>query len=76
MPIHSIPPLSLSPCRPTGSPFYVHDSTISVGDDNIAQHVNDTIIEDCNFGTGHGASIGSIDIGYIQNVTFKYVVAC
>ena len=54
-----------------GSPFYIHDCYFSVGDDNIAQHSNDTIIEDCSFGTGHGASIGSVDVGYIQNVTFR-----
>jgi hypothetical protein len=55
-----------------GQPFYIHDSHLSVGDDNIAAHVNDTLVEDCYFGTGHGASIGSIGNGYVQNVTFRY----
>ena len=66
IPRHLTPP-------PPGSPFYIHDCYISVGDDNIAQHVNDTVIENNFFGTGHGASIGSVGIGYIQNVTFRSV---
>lgn len=54
-----------------GQPFYIHDSHLSVGDDNIAAHANDTLVEDCTFGTGHGASIGSVDDGYVRNVTFR-----
>jgi len=34
-------------------------------------HANDTLVERCQFGTGHGASIGSIDTGYIQNITVR-----
>lgn len=41
----------------------IHDSKISVGDDNVAIHVSNVLIENCNFGTGHGASIGSISGG-------------
>ena len=57
----------------SGSPFYIHDCTISVGDDNIAGHANDTLVEDCAFGTGHGASIGSLSSGITQNVTFRRI---
>jgi len=56
-----------------GSPFWVHDCHFSVGDDNIAQHSNDTVVENCNFGSGHGASIGSVNVGYIRNVTFRNI---
>eukprot|EP01084_Bolivina_argentea_P191456 328863_1 len=53
-----------------GTPFYVHDCNISTGDDNIAIHANDTLIENCFFGYGHGTSIGSLGDGsYIKNVT-------
>jgi len=56
-----------------GQPFYVHDSHISTGDDNIAQHTNDTLVENCYFGDGHGASIGSVCSEKIQNVTFNKI---
>ena len=36
-----------------GQPFYVHDSVINTGDDNVAMHANDTLIENCQFGSGH-----------------------
>jgi polygalacturonase len=54
-----------------GTPFYIHDSHISVGDDNVAVHVSNVLIENCVFGTGHGASIGSISSGTYENITFK-----
>jgi polygalacturonase len=56
-----------------GQPFYVHDCTFSTGDDNIAAHNNDTLVENCYFGDGHGASIGSVCNEYIQNVTFNKI---
>ena len=51
------------------------------GDDNIAIK-NDTanvLIENCVFGNGHGASIGSVPdtngvMGYVTNVTFRNLV--
>ena len=49
-----------------GSPFYVHDCHFDTGDDNIAAHSNDTLVEDCYFGHGHGASIGSIGTAYLK----------
>ena len=36
-----------------------------------AIHANDTLIEDCTFGTGHGASIGSITTAYLKNITVR-----
>ncbi|KAJ8598971.1 hypothetical protein CTAYLR_009262 [Chrysophaeum taylorii] len=64
-----------------GTPFYIHDSTIDVGDDNVAVHASDILVEDCVFGGegdgvhGHGASIGSLGDGSaISNVTFRNIV--
>jgi len=54
-----------------GEPFYIHDSTISVGDDNVAIHVSNVLIENCHFGSGHGASIGSISSGTYTNITVR-----
>jgi len=53
-----------------GTPFYVHDSYISVGDDHVAIHANDTLVNNCEFGTGHGCSIGSLG-GHVnlRNIT-------
>ena len=53
----------------------------SGGDDNIAIK-NDTanvLIEDCVFGNGHGASIGSVPdtngvMGFVTNITFRNLV--
>eukprot|EP01121_Diplochlamys_sp_Union-15-3_P017148 TRINITY_DN597_c0_g2_i1.p1 TRINITY_DN597_c0_g2~~TRINITY_DN597_c0_g2_i1.p1 ORF type:complete len:397 (-),score=70.65 TRINITY_DN597_c0_g2_i1:5-1153(-) len=56
-----------------GSRSWIHDSYISVGDDHIAQHSNDTVVENCQFGYGHGASIGAFELEYIQNVTFRNI---
>jgi len=50
--------------------FYIHDSYISVGDDNVHAHNNDTLVENCYFAQGHGASIGS-DVGWSKNITFR-----
>ena len=55
-----------------GSPAYIHNTTISTGDDHIAFHANDTLVEDCTFGTGHGTSIGSLGAGtYLRNITVR-----
>ena len=43
-----------------GQPFYIHDVNFTTGDDNIAGHANHSLVEDSYFGTGHGASIGSL----------------
>ena len=35
-------------------------------------HANDTLVEDCVFGTGHGASIGSLGANtFLQNITVR-----
>ena len=55
-----------------GSPAWIHDCHISVGDDHVAMHANDTLVEDCVFGTGHGASIGSLGFGTaLKNITVR-----
>ena len=48
----------------------------AVGDDNVAAHASDLLVEDCTFGTGHGASIGSLggDVGDLHNITFRGIV--
>ena len=59
----------------------IRGCTFSGGDDNIAIK-NDTanvLIEDCVFGNGHGASIGSVPdtngvMGYVTNITFRNLV--
>merc|ERR1712228_61341 len=56
-----------------GSPVWIHDCYFDNGDDNVAVHANDTLIENCRFGTGHGASIGSIPGGWITNITFRNI---
>ena len=54
-----------------GSPCWIHNCTISVGDDHVAGHANDTLVEDCVFGFGHGVSIGSVSDGFIRNFTAR-----
>jgi len=56
-----------------GTPFHIHDSFISTGDDNVAVHKSDVLVEKCRFGTGHGASIGSLGSGYYSNITFDNI---
>ncbi|MGA3162862.1 MAG: glycosyl hydrolase family 28 protein [Verrucomicrobiota bacterium] len=56
-----------------GTNCIIRDCHISVGDDNIAMGstgpINDLLITNCTFGTGHGVSIGSgISVG-ISNLT-------
>ena len=37
-------------------------------------HANDTLVERCTFGTGHGASIGSLGAGsWLKNITVSDV---
>lgn len=56
-----------------GSPAYIHNMTISVGDDHIAMHANDTLVTNCTFGTGHGASIGSLGANTaLKNITVNH----
>lgn len=51
---------------------WVHSCSFSVGDDNVAIHGNNTLVEDCTFGYGHGASIGSLGQDtYLQNITVR-----
>ena len=56
-----------------GSPFFIHHVNFSTGDDNVAVHANDTLVEDSFFGSGHGASIGSLCDSYLTNITFRRI---
>jgi len=56
-----------------GHSIRMRNSYISTGDDNVAIHSNDTIIEHCYFGDGHGASIGS-KVGWLKNITIRNIV--
>lgn len=66
-----------------GTPFWVHHTHIDVGDDNVAVHASDVLVEDCHFGGaafghgvphGHGASIGSVGSGaQLENITFRRI---
>ena len=56
-----------------GSPFYIHNVNFTTGDDNVAVHANHTIVENSYFGTGHGASIGSLCNDYLANITFRNI---
>jgi len=56
-----------------GEPFWVHDVNFTTGDDNIAGHANNTVVEDSYFGTGHGASIGSLCNDWITGVSFRNI---
>eukprot|EP01083_Nonionella_stella_P232349 819773_1 len=58
-----------------GQPFYIHDCIFNTGDDNVAiKDANDTLVENCHFGSGHGASIGSLDGGWYTNITIRNIV--
>ena len=55
-----------------GDYFYVHDSRLDVGDDNLAIHCSHVVAERISFGNGHGASIGSLGGAVaIENVTVR-----
>ena len=49
----------------------MHGCNFTTGDDNVAIHANHTLVEDSYFGTGHGASIGSICDSWVTNVTVR-----
>ena len=53
--------------------FVRHRPLLATGDDNIAVHANHTLLEDSYFGTGHGASIGSMCNETITNLTVRNV---
>ena len=46
------------------------------GDDNVAVHANDTLVENSYFGSGHGASIGSLCDDWLRNVMAACSIAC
>lgn len=53
---------------------YVNNCLIDTGDDNIAiKGGNHIIIEDCQFGHGHGASIGSLENVNMQDIVFRNI---
>ena len=56
-----------------GDPFWIHSVNFTTGDDNVAGHANNTLVEDSYFGSGHGASIGSLCGSYIRNFTVRNV---
>eukprot|EP00727_Mastigamoeba_balamuthi_P005224 m51a1_g1470 putative polygalacturonase at1g48100-like (484) ;mRNA; f:247845-249364 len=56
-----------------GDNFWVHDSDISVGDDNVAIHSSKVRVEDNVFGDGHGASIGSLCAEQISDIVVQRV---
>lgn len=57
-----------------GDPFYIHGCYFSVGDDNVAIHASNVLIEDSWFYSGHGASIGSLgDDRNLRNITVRRV---
>ena len=56
-----------------GAYAYVHGVNFTTGDDDVAFHANHTLVEDSYFGTGHGASIGSLCDAWITNVTVRNV---
>ena len=56
-----------------GTPFYIHNVNFTTGDDNVAVHANNTLVENSYFGSGHGASIGSLCGDYLTNITFRNI---
>jgi len=58
-----------------GKPFYIHDCHFDTGDDNVAVHESHLLVENCKFGHGHGASIGSCGSETaLENITFRNIV--
>jgi len=55
--------------------LHIHDSYINNGDDNVAikEGTQNVLVENCVFGYGHGASIGSVIGGTNQNITFRNI---
>ena len=57
-----------------GGATWIHDVNFTTGDDNVAIHSSDVVVENSYFGTGHGASIGSLGDGTkIKNITIKNI---
>lgn len=56
-----------------GTPFYIHDCHFDTGDDNVAVHASNVLVENCKFGNGHGASIGSLCDDELSNITFRKI---
>ena len=55
-----------------GSPAYIHDCHIDVGDDNVAVHGSDLLVENSYMGHGHGLSIGSVHSNaHVSNITVR-----
>ena len=56
-------------------PCILRNSRIYNGDDEVAVGGSNVLVEDCEFGTGHGASIGSLgyngSTAYVSNITFR-----
>jgi len=54
---------------------HIANCHIDNGDDNIAVKpgCSNITVEDCHFGHGHGASIGSIGSGSVDNVIFRRI---
>ena len=62
------------------SKIWIHDVTISNGDDSVAVKANkaplctrDILVENARFENGHGASIGSVGHGCVENVVFRNI---
>lgn len=60
---------------PAGKDIHIKDCHLVCGDDNVAVKgpSSNVLVEDCYFGTGHGASIGSITDTVVTNVTFRNI---
>jgi polygalacturonase len=56
-------------------PCILRNSVIYNGDDEVAVSGANVLVEDCEFGDGHGASIGSLGFNhshaYVSNITFR-----
>jgi polygalacturonase len=62
--------------------IWIHDTFIHNGDDSIAVKALDgdpstctrnVVVENCHFELGHGASIGSVGSGCVENVIFRHI---
>lgn len=62
--------------------IWIHDTFIHNGDDSIAVKALDgdpstctrnVVVENCQFELGHGASIGSVGSGCVENVIFRQI---
>jgi polygalacturonase len=66
-----LPSHNTDACDVSGSHVLVQDCDISVGDDNFTcgGGTSDVLITNCNYGYGHGVSIGSHTRGGVSNLT-------